>query len=73
MKGTVCKNLQWIQRRFVAFASFWLVLFWGFRGDTGAVIAAFDMPIAAENGCETAIISKNLFERLCALEQPTLN
>jgi hypothetical protein len=72
VKGTLCKNLQWIQRVFVVFAPFWLVSFWGFRGDTGAVIAAFDMPIARENGCETANIGKNLFKRL-SLEQLTLN
>jgi hypothetical protein len=45
VKGTLCKNLQSIQHTSVAFALFWLVLFWGFRGDTGAVVAAFDSPL----------------------------
>jgi hypothetical protein len=37
VKGTLCGKVQRFQCAFVAFAPFWLVLFWGFRGDTGAV------------------------------------
>ena len=38
VKGTRYKRLQWIQRRFVTLVAFWLLLFCGFRGDTGAVL-----------------------------------
>ncbi len=34
---------------FVTFAPLWLVLIWGFRGDTGAVVAAFDSPLLANS------------------------
>jgi hypothetical protein len=59
VKGTLCENLQLIQRRFVAFAPFWLVLFWGFRGDTGTVVAAFGLGTRMRNGQRRA--AKNLF------------